>query len=159
MNNVKLLHIKCFFFQFFNSPMALKNLKKFGPPRKSWNDVPVYPGAPIHKFLGGAKFFLAWEKFFFALSCQKLRISTPYWKQFMYWNVIKFDMIVHILNIEFMKQIKKKFGGILGGGDGPPSPPNWRHCVYPCSILARGWDQSNDLTELAPDPGKNSVEL
>ena len=40
MNNVKLLHIKCCFFQFFNSPVALKNLKKFGPPRKSWNDAP-----------------------------------------------------------------------------------------------------------------------
>ena len=25
MNNVKLLHIKCCFFQFFNSPVALKN--------------------------------------------------------------------------------------------------------------------------------------
>ena len=25
----------CCFFQFFNSPVALKNLKKFGPPRKS----------------------------------------------------------------------------------------------------------------------------
>ena len=29
MNNVKLLHIKCCFFQFFNSPVALRNLKKF----------------------------------------------------------------------------------------------------------------------------------
>ena len=28
------------FFQFFNSPVALKNKKKFGPPRKSWNDAP-----------------------------------------------------------------------------------------------------------------------
>ena len=35
MNNVKLLHIKCCFFQFFNSPVALKNKKKFCPPRKS----------------------------------------------------------------------------------------------------------------------------
>ena len=33
MNNVKLL-LKCCFFQFFNSPVALKNLKKFGPPTK-----------------------------------------------------------------------------------------------------------------------------
>ena len=43
MNNVKLLHIKCCFFQFFNSPVALKNKKKFAPPppRKSWNDAPV----------------------------------------------------------------------------------------------------------------------
>jgi len=36
MNDVKLLHIKCCFFQFFNSPVALKNKKKFWPPpRKS----------------------------------------------------------------------------------------------------------------------------
>ena len=28
MNNVNLLHIKCCFFQFFNSPVALKNVKK-----------------------------------------------------------------------------------------------------------------------------------
>ena len=34
MNNVKLLHIKCCFFQFFNSPVALKNKKKFGPQEK-----------------------------------------------------------------------------------------------------------------------------
>ena len=34
MNNVKLLHIKCCFLQFFNSPVALKNLKKIGPPEK-----------------------------------------------------------------------------------------------------------------------------
>ena len=43
MNNVKLLYIKCCFFQFFNSPVALKNKKKFGPPRKSWNDAPELP--------------------------------------------------------------------------------------------------------------------
>ena len=35
MNNVKLLHIKCCFFQFFNSPVAMKNKKNVGPPRKS----------------------------------------------------------------------------------------------------------------------------
>ena len=36
MNKVKLLHIKCCFFQFFNSLVASKNLKKFWPPpRKS----------------------------------------------------------------------------------------------------------------------------
>ena len=35
MNNVKLINIKCLFFQFFNSQVALKNKKKFGPPRKS----------------------------------------------------------------------------------------------------------------------------
>ena len=35
MNSVKLLHIKCCFFQFFNSTVALKNIKKFAPPRKS----------------------------------------------------------------------------------------------------------------------------
>ena len=31
MNNVKLLHIKCCFYQIFNSPVALKN-KKMSPP-------------------------------------------------------------------------------------------------------------------------------
>ena len=35
MDDVKLLHIKCCFFQFFNSPVALKNKKNFCPPRKS----------------------------------------------------------------------------------------------------------------------------
>ena len=34
MNNVELLHIKCCFFQFFNSPVAMKNIKKFGPKKK-----------------------------------------------------------------------------------------------------------------------------
>ena len=34
MNNVKLLHLKCCFFQFFNSPVALENKTKFGPPKK-----------------------------------------------------------------------------------------------------------------------------
>ena len=33
-NNVKLLHIKCCFFQFFNSPVALKNKKNVGPQEK-----------------------------------------------------------------------------------------------------------------------------
>ena len=33
LNNVKLLHIKCCFFQFFNSPVALKN-KKISAPKK-----------------------------------------------------------------------------------------------------------------------------
>ena len=42
MNTVKLLHIKCCFFKFFNSPVALKNLKKFLPSKKKlkwspWN--------------------------------------------------------------------------------------------------------------------------
>jgi hypothetical protein len=30
----KILHIKCVFFQFFNSPVALKNLKNFCPQEK-----------------------------------------------------------------------------------------------------------------------------
>ena len=34
MNNVKLLHIKCCFFQIFNCPGALKNKKKFWPPQE-----------------------------------------------------------------------------------------------------------------------------
>ena len=34
MNNVKLLHIKSCFFQFFNSPVALKNLKNVAPKEK-----------------------------------------------------------------------------------------------------------------------------
>jgi hypothetical protein len=41
MNSVKLLHIKCCFFQFFNNTVALKNKKKCWPPRKSWNDAPA----------------------------------------------------------------------------------------------------------------------
>ena len=43
MNNVKFLHIKCRFFQIFNSPVALENKKKLGPPKKKlkwrhWSD-------------------------------------------------------------------------------------------------------------------------
>ena len=34
MNNVKLLHIKCCFFQIFNSPVALKNKKNVCPKKK-----------------------------------------------------------------------------------------------------------------------------
>ena len=34
MNSVKLLHVKCCFFQFFNSPAALKNIKKICPQEK-----------------------------------------------------------------------------------------------------------------------------
>ena len=34
MNKVKLLHIECCFSQFFNSLVALKNEKKFWPPKK-----------------------------------------------------------------------------------------------------------------------------
>ena len=34
MNNVKLLHIKNCFFQFFSSPVALKNKKNLWPPKK-----------------------------------------------------------------------------------------------------------------------------
>ena len=34
MNSVKLLHIKCCFFQFFNSPVAWKNKNKFCPQEK-----------------------------------------------------------------------------------------------------------------------------
>ena len=46
MNNVKLLHIKCCFFKFFSSPVALKNKKNFGPPKKKlkwrpWWRVPI----------------------------------------------------------------------------------------------------------------------
>ena len=33
MNNVKLLHIKCCFFQFFNSPVALKIIKQIAPKK------------------------------------------------------------------------------------------------------------------------------
>ena len=41
MNNVELLRIiKCCFFKFFNSPVALKK-KNFALPKKSWNDAPV----------------------------------------------------------------------------------------------------------------------
>ena len=41
MNNVKLLHIKCCFFQFFNSPVALKNKKKFLAPQENVEMTPL----------------------------------------------------------------------------------------------------------------------
>ena len=34
LNSVKLLHIKCCFFQFFNSPLALKFFFKLPPPKE-----------------------------------------------------------------------------------------------------------------------------
>ena len=43
MNNVKLLHIKCCFFQFFNSPVTLKNFNNFAPPpKKKVEMTPLY---------------------------------------------------------------------------------------------------------------------
>ena len=41
MNNVKLLHIKCCFFQFFNSPVALKNLKNSWPSQEKVEMTPL----------------------------------------------------------------------------------------------------------------------
>ena len=45
MNNVKLLHIKCCFFQFFNSPVALKNQKKIWPPQEKIEMTPLLHGS------------------------------------------------------------------------------------------------------------------
>ena len=42
MNNVKLLHIKCCFFQFFNNLVTLKNLKNFAPPQETVEMTPLY---------------------------------------------------------------------------------------------------------------------
>ena len=44
MNNVKLLHIKCCFFQFFNSPVALQNKKKIWPPQEKVEMTPLVSG-------------------------------------------------------------------------------------------------------------------
>ena len=41
MNNVKLLNIKCLFFQFFNSQVALKNKKKIWPPQEKVEMTPL----------------------------------------------------------------------------------------------------------------------
>ena len=41
MNNVKLLHIKCCFFQISNSPVALKNKKKIWPPQEKVEMTPL----------------------------------------------------------------------------------------------------------------------
>ena len=41
MNDVKLLHIKCCFFKFFNSPVALKNEKIFWPPQEKVEMTPL----------------------------------------------------------------------------------------------------------------------
>ena len=42
MNDVKLLHTKCCFFQFFNSPVALKNKKIVRPPQEKVEMTPWY---------------------------------------------------------------------------------------------------------------------
>ena len=42
MNDVKLLHIKCCFFQFFNCPVALKNKKKCWPPQEKVEMTPLH---------------------------------------------------------------------------------------------------------------------
>ena len=62
MNNVKLLHIKCCFFQFFNSLVALKNLKKFWPPRKSWNDAPEPNTSIIQLVIFQKRILSCWAK-------------------------------------------------------------------------------------------------
>ena len=41
MNSVKLLHIKCCFFQFLNGPVALKNIKKILPPQEKVEMTPL----------------------------------------------------------------------------------------------------------------------
>ena len=41
MNNVKLLHIKCCFFQFFNRSVALKNQKKNLAPQEKVKMTPL----------------------------------------------------------------------------------------------------------------------
>ena len=41
MNNVKLLHIKCCFFQFFNSPVAMKNKRNFASPQEKIEMTPL----------------------------------------------------------------------------------------------------------------------
>ena len=41
MNSVKLLYIKCCFFNFFNSPVALKNKKKIWPPQEKVEMMPL----------------------------------------------------------------------------------------------------------------------
>ena len=53
MNNVKLLHVKCCFFQYFNSPEALKNIisalccSAIGPMFFSrMYEMEKYPGLP-----------------------------------------------------------------------------------------------------------------
>ena len=82
----------------------------------------VIRGANSQISWGGKIFFWRGRNFFLRCRAKSSVSAPPYWKQFMYWNVIKFDMLVHILNIESMKQIKKKFGN-LGGGRRPPQPP------------------------------------
>ena len=47
MNNVKILHIKCCFFQFFNSPVALKNKKKILAPQEKVEMTLLNPGNPV----------------------------------------------------------------------------------------------------------------
>ena len=42
MNSVKLQHIKCCIFQFFNSPVALKDLKHFWPPQEKVEMMPLF---------------------------------------------------------------------------------------------------------------------
>ena len=52
MNNVKLLHMKCCFFQFFNSPVALKNIKKSLAPQEKVDMTPLIltSSTSIHLF-------------------------------------------------------------------------------------------------------------
>ena len=47
MNRVKLLHIKCCFFQYFNSPVALNFFLKIWPPKKKlkWRPCPLQPNS------------------------------------------------------------------------------------------------------------------
>ena len=56
MNNVKLLHIKCCFSQFFNSLVALKNEKKIGPPQEKVEMTPLRGGLHFKAFKGQYKY-------------------------------------------------------------------------------------------------------
>ena len=51
MNKVKLLHIKCCLFKFFNSPVALKNKKKFWPPQEKVEMTPLH-NHPVRRLEG-----------------------------------------------------------------------------------------------------------
>ena len=46
MNNVKLRHIKCCFFQFFYSPVALKNITKNLAPQEKVEMTPLPDPSP-----------------------------------------------------------------------------------------------------------------
>ena len=95
--------------------------------------------APIHKFLGGQNFLWRRKKFLLRSHAKHPVSSPPILKSFHVLKDAKSCMRVH--NEHWINKTNKFFFKytileILGGGDGPPCPLNWRHWDMGQQILS-----------------------